>query len=446
MTKPVPQPAHAPRPQRDDDRSRRRFWRLWLLIAGLTLLAALFGRTAIVQAQLALGRRSLERGDWAAAREHFQAARAVDPKHGETHFWLARAARKSGDLEVLRTSIENARKHGFRDRERLAREWMLALAETGRIHEVERRLPEMLMRPGEDGPEICSAFVSGYCLRLQFEEALTVLEAWEADYPRDIRPHLHRGRIYAGNEKWPQAESAYARLLEMSPGHAEGLRGLAEAQRGQGRSAEAETTLRELIRRRPEDASGYVHLAELLFDRKDAEQALPLLLKAVELEPAKANSRVLLGKTLTALGRTNEAVEQLQPLVDAWPEDFASRYALAMALRGARRAAEAEDHFRTYAELQQSMPRLEELKRDVRLHPQSPDIRCELGLLVLRHISRSEGVAWLESALQFDAQHAGAHAALAEHYDKIGRRDLAEKHRRSARAATPPPTSGAPSA
>jgi hypothetical protein len=45
-----------------------------------------------------------------------------------------------------------------------------------------------------------------------------------------------------------------------------------------------------------------------------------------------------------------------------------------------------------------------------------------------------QGLIWLHSALQVDAEHAGAHRALAEHYESQARtdprfRELAEQHR-----------------
>lgn len=383
-----------------------------------------------VEYQLWRGRAELLRGNPSAAQVHFHHAERISPDKAETHFWLARTSRKAGDLEGVRRHLDEAQRLGYRDRDHLRREWWLVLAEAGHIRETEPFLAEMLTHPGEDGREICDAFATGYCMNLRFEEALALLDAWQADYPNDYRPHLRRGHIYAGNEQWTVAEAAFREAFRLAPDELDVHRGLARALMGLGKTDEAEHHLRIVLDREPTDADSLIKLARILRDRKEYTEAIALIRRVLDWEPENFDARLSLAKLLLAAGDAAEAVRQAGPLVELWPQDLESRYVLGNALRAAGRMKEAESHFRVHTELQRNWERLEELKRLVKQRPSDPELRYELGLLLLRHTNpRSEGVAWLQSVFQFEPDHQGAHRALAEHYEKIGQRELARRHR-----------------
>jgi tetratricopeptide (TPR) repeat protein len=55
-----------------------------------------------------------------------------------------------------------------------------------------------------------------------------------------------------------------------------------------------------------------------------------------------------------------------------------------------------------------------------------------VGELFLRNERITEGIRWLNSALEIDPKHAATHRTLAEHYEKTGQKDLAQKHRAQA--------------
>ena len=64
--------------------------------------------------------------------------------------------------------------------------------------------------------------------------------------------------------------------------------------------------------------------------------------------------------------------------------------------------------------------------------PTDPNPRREMGELFLRNERITEGIRWLNSALEIDPKHAATHRTLAEHYEKTGQKDLAQKHRAQA--------------
>jgi tetratricopeptide (TPR) repeat protein len=375
------------------------------------------------------GQKQLSQGHAEAALESFRDALRIDPDQPETHFWLARACRKTGDVEGVRRHLDESLRLGYEDPDRLHREWRLLLAETGRIREVEPYLAEMLTDPGEDAVEICDAFVRGYCLNLQFEPALTLLDAWESDYPHDFRPHFRRGRIHADNElQWGRAEAAYREALRRAPDNPDVHRDLGKTLLDLRKLEEAEHHLRQALQTNPADADALLALAMTLVEQEDHIAAATLLRRVLDQDPRNDAARLLLAKTALAADDAEEAIRQLTPLIELWPGDLKGRYCLAEALRAAGRLDEADAHFKAYSDLERNWQRMNQLKRIIPRRPNDPELRYEMGLLRLRHDSRIEGVAWLQSVFLYAPEHAGAHHALAEYYTKIGEPELARRH------------------
>ena len=218
---------------------------------------------------------------------------------------------------------------------------------------------------------------------------------------------------------------------------------MGEALYRDGKLDDADQALNEAVRLAPSDDAANLALAKVRFDRKDAAGAMALVEPVVARVPDNAEALVLLAKCLIEVKRPEDAAARLTPYVELWPVDFESRYPLAQALRAAGRTAEAQAHFEKYAELQRDVPRLEQLNREVRKDPDSIEIRYEFGWLMWKHISRMEGVVWLQSVLQRDPTHIGAHQALAEHYARIGDSLRSQQHRQAAERR--PVTSDPPS-
>ena len=418
-------------------------------VAGVLLafgvLAVFAARPALVAYHLRRGRVELGRQNVEAAGEHFQAAERIDPESAETHFWRARVSRKLGDLEGVREHLEKARQLGFEDQQRLKREWWLVLAETGRVRQVEQYLPEMLTSAGEDDLEICAAFATGFCLDMRFDEALVLLDAWEADYPKDFRPHLRRGQIYAGDHQWPTAAAAFRKALKLAPDDATVRRGLAEVLAQLGESEEAESHFRVAVREDPADVEALLGLAAVLKQRDSPAEAATFARRALEQKPHSFRAKLLLAELTLLEGDAERAVNLATPLVESWPRDLRSRYVLAEALRAAGRGGEAEAHAKTYAELQRHAQQVERtLRQRLHLRPDDAENRYQLGQYVLDYVSRAEGVSWLQSVLQYEPQHAGAHAALARYYEKVGDRELARRHRRGTAGSLPKGTEKGP--
>jgi predicted Zn-dependent protease len=412
---------------------RTRRWLIGgMLLVALGILIASTLKPARVYYALSQGHKALSKGQFPTALAEYQTAHDLDPKNSEVAFFLARVSRKLGDLDGVRKYLEESQSLGYSDQKRLEREWWLAIAASGRMADAEPRLAEMLMNPGEDGSEICDAFSKGYCLSLRFSEARRLLDAWSQEYPRDHRPYLRRAQIYAGDEKWGLAIKELREALQRAPHESSVQRELGRCLYKNEEMSEAAQQLQAVISREPSDVASLMTLAQIHFDQKEHRQALDELEKVIAMQPQDFPARLLMAKTHLAMGDAARAVAIAESLVSEWPEDFNAQYVLAQSLRSANRSEEAQRHFMIHGELNKNLARIEMLAREVKKHPSDPELRYELGVLLLRHVSRTEGAAWLESVFQYASTHTDAHRALADYYEKTGNPSLATQHRQIA--------------
>jgi Flp pilus assembly protein TadD len=300
----------------------------------------------------------------------------------------------------------------------------------GQIGAVEGKLSGLLRDAGEDGVEICEAFAQGYCINLQFEAALMLLEAWQTDFPQDYRPHLRRGRIFLeGNLKSSRAEDALREAVRLAPENAEVHRELGKALLTLRKLDEAEEHLRTALELNPGDELALLTLATTLHDRGDVEGARETARQLLKVNPKNDAGQVFLADLLIAAGEFDEAIQVLTPLVEQWPEDLKARYGLAKALQQSGRKEEAARHFQEYARLLESAEHMHNVHRQLESDLHNVELRYELGRLRLMHENHAEGAAWLQSVLLQNPDHQGAHQALAEYYAKIGDTQRERQHR-----------------
>jgi Tfp pilus assembly protein PilF len=75
-----------------------------------------------------------------------------------------------------------------------------------------------------------------------------------------------------------------------------------------------------------------------------------------------------------------------------------------------------------------------ELMQQVLKTPRSAPLRHEIGALFLRNGFTEDGLSWLRTALEQDPAYRPAHQALAEHYQRTGQPDKAERHRQAGKS------------
>jgi len=398
-----------------------------LLAVGLAIAAACFAPQLLTRYHLHRAQTAYEQRQWDQAREWLQAAAESDPTRAETQFLLARVYRKLAQPNQVTGHLDRARKLGFPEM-KLQREWWLMMAQAGQLLQVEHRLAGLLAEADQDGPEICEAFVNGYCLNLRFREALTLITAWEADWPESAEPHYQRGNLWFARSVWRDAEQSFRQTLAIED-RFDARHKLAQCLLQQHRTDQAEAEFRACLDRQPRHIPSLIGLANCLTGSMRIDEARDLFKQVVKLDADHFESRRVLGQLALSDNRPQDALRWLQPLAEKWPEDWSIAYLTAQALRDTGKQEEASRRFEMMRRAETSLDRLEELVEQIEQTPLDVEKRYQIGDMVLRFRSRKEGVAWLKSALLIDPAHQPARQALAQYYSTIGDEQLAKRYR-----------------
>lgn len=440
------QPAIARRSFRD-----RIFWATISLTA-VAAAAYATGLTGTIPRHLA--RSALQKRDVDSALDWLRVVGRVSPPSGETEFLLARARRKQGRLDDLRRHLKNAADLGY-PKDVLAREELLAQAQTGDITTIAPRLSRWLEEPGEDGAEICEAYANG-CLAIQrYDLAEMILKGWEESYPQDPAPHLLRGRAFERGENLRDAEAEYRAALGKQSRYLPAAfrlgRLLLDAQRVDEALAVFQV---ESDSRHP--APFWIGIAQCLLRLGRTGDARPYLTKAgaQSLETVRTDYQAAgesyefdeaaleLGRLELSEGHYAEAVPWFERALAHNAHDLDARYSRAIAWRSLGRDTDSQEEIQRVLRSRKALEEVGSLLERVASHADDVEARYRIGTLFLEHGSEMTGVFWLKSVLSYDPQHTAAHQSLANYYERLSQsqpefRTAAERHRKSASRPSP---------
>lgn len=406
--------------------------RLLLSATLLTVVVGCFAAVPLrVRYQLWQARRALSNRNAEQATEFLKSAERLEPDNGEIHFLLARAYRRQGRFDLVRHEIERAWQCGH-PTEILQREQWLALAQAGQMKEAEPHLQELLMNAGEDGPEICEAYVNGYLRLYRISPALRLLDAWQADFPDDPRPHFCRGVVWRHLRQRAKAAEEFNRALRIDPDDVESRLRLATVLAELHEFESAATEYAACLQQRPTDVGVLYGLAVCLRAEGKTAEAKTAFQRVLELAPDHFGAQFKMGQLALSENKVPEALDWLNAAVKQEPFNQAARYSLASALQANGQADAARPHFQYAAEADIKLEKVQLLMEVVAKQPDLVEPRHQVGAILLQYGSPAEAVGWLHSALQIDAGHEATHKLLADYYARQGDRTRADFHRRHA--------------
>jgi Tfp pilus assembly protein PilF len=405
------------------------------LVAGVLLMigwSPALREYRVYRARAAIqGRNGEQALDWLAPLSSAELERA------DVQFLLARAQRHAGRLADAARHLERAETLGY-PAEALHRERLLALAQAGNLTQAEPALGDLLLRPGDDGAEICEAYVAGYFLNYQMGAGLRLLEAWQRDYPRDPRPHVFRGKYFEHLMAWQDAAREYRRALDLESNSVETRRSLGLMLVALNEFSDAREQFERCLDRAPRDVAALVGRARCLHVAGRDEPARADLARALAIEPDAPEALAGLGEIELQAGNAADGAALLQRAAAGDPRNAEIRYALAGALQAAGDGAAAREHFQFVDEAHRAELKMHNAMQ-LLLAPsaqlRSADelkLRFEIGSLAIKYRDPVDGVAWLYSVLQIDPDYVPAHEMLGEYYATSGNPALSAEHLRKA--------------
>jgi len=400
----------------------------WVVVCACVVLTLLAGRLTVSWCSVRMADRALTRHDVVLAASWLHWARTINDENAEAHFLTARVSRRLGDSQGLQKHLKRAHQLGWPEL-RLQREWTLAQAQIGLLKQAEPHLENLLVNAGEDGAEICAAFVCGFVHHYQFQRAILLLDVWEKDFPDDSEPHLMRGRLHQRWRNWSAAETEYREALKRRSNDFDARCGLAEVLATQHKYEEAARHYSALLKGDPDNAvlmNGWADCQMHLGRPEDASAAYRKLLAN---DQNDCSARLGLGQMALEDRRYDEALSWLEPAAAACPRRPDVLYALAQALVAAGRREEAKQHFRYFDEANSALIKVSELMSHLVEYPNDLDARFEVGRLYMKYGTPAEGANWLKTVLAIAPNHQPTHALLEQYYDETHQAELAQQHR-----------------
>ena len=234
--------------------------------------------------------------------------------------------------------------------------------------------------------------------------------------PRDAGAYVQLGKSHRGEGRWPEAEAALRKALELDPQNGWARFELGALYQDQGRFVEAAAELGKTIALDGNNGWAHCQLGRIYRRQGRASDAEAALRRALELEPQNGEARFELGVICQDQCRFVEAAAELEKALASDPNHSEAHCQLGRIYRRQGRASESEAA----------------LRKALQLDPQNGWARFELGALYQDQCRFVEAAAELERALASDPNHSGLHCLLGGIYRRQGRASESEAALRKA--------------
>jgi tetratricopeptide (TPR) repeat protein len=225
-----------------------------------------------------------------------------------------------------------------------------------------------------------------------------------------------------------QAGEFYNRALELAPDNRDARVSVARVQLRQRNAAAAAAHYEWVLARRPDDTEATLGLAQCRIEAGQVLEAVPLIDRVLAREPSSNLAMSLRGRAAIENGDFAAAERWLRQAVHADSADAEAMHLLVTSLRAQRKDQEADELARRLEALQKDLRALTELMRTIGPQLADPGPCYEAGVIALRIGRTQQGLNLFQDALRRKGDHRPTHAALAAHYRRLGRLDLAEVH------------------
>ena len=132
---------------------------------------------------------------------------------------------------------------------------------------------------------------------------------------QDAEAHFELGNAYAETGRYPEAEQAFSRAIEIDPNHMDARSNLGVIYYKQGRLTEAEELFRQVLQQTPDDAEIHYNLGGALAAQQKLDEAVAEFIKASEADPELAQPYLGLGTVYQAQDKRDQAIEALQKYI-----------------------------------------------------------------------------------------------------------------------------------
>jgi predicted Zn-dependent protease len=404
-------------------------------LGAILLAAGLIAPQAWAWHQFRSAKKALSQYHPEEARESLTACEKVWFFSPNVHLLLSRAARQNGDLETAAQELHICQRLTGEATNETAFEWALLQASAGNLHEVDEYLQKLVNRAPEAGPLVWEALVEGYLRVYRNSDAMFCLDIWLKRHPDDVRALELRGLTLVTGRGVVRGTEDYRRVLDLDPTRRQTRWRLIEGLINLGSYEEAAENLEIYARGQPESPAVASRLARcyiLLNRREEARQLLDrMLAKHPDDGPClRVRGQFALTESSDATA-AQDAEGWMRRAAAILPDDYQTQWLLFETLRRQGKSDEANEQHKKAEAVKDRTERISDLRsRELAERPFDPALHYEMGVLLIRTGHADIGERWLHSSLGLDPNYKPAHAALADYYERTGKKALAEEHRK----------------
>jgi predicted Zn-dependent protease len=436
----------ATKPATETPPASRRWWNVALVVILLAIVGVavwmIYHHLNTWQG-IAEARAALARGDIKTAREQLEEAKKVYSDSDEITFLLAQAMRRDGDLVEAERTLNEAKRLGW-VKEAIDFEGTLLIVQKASqpstspnwplFEAKEPALREALRKKHPESANICEVLVPAAVARYEGGKAGYLLESWQKLQPESGRMWEWKGRLAELLRQRDRAVEAYTTALKHVPGLEQARLRLVVLLLDDNRLKEAEEQLAGLPAKSPDAPALRARLLVLKGDNPDeARRQLDALLAGSSND---AHLLHLRGKVELDADKAAEAEPFLEKAyrVDGYNAGLLEDYQKCLTAQG-KDAGKVQERL---AAVRKDEAQVAELIPATLDSPTDPAPRRQVGEALLRLRQYPESLGWLESARVVSPSDAATHTALANYFDSVGQKALAERHRNLAKAKPKP--------
>lgn len=280
--------------------------------------------------------------------------------------------------------------------------------------------------------ELIHALTRGYIADDDRRAALPLLNHWCALVPSDPQPFALRMALHRQEQRYDLALADGLTLLRLDPHNEKYPLDVAGLYISTADYYQAEKTARAILARQPRQRVARLRLADALRNTERYQEAATLLDALLAEESNDTGVLLSRGALYVQMGEAPRGIPLLEAVIQLDPRrQRTGRHQLALAYQEAGREADArrvERELRAINEIEQTADAADSQRKN-------PDVKVRYGQAALAGGKEAQGLDILGEVLEAHPDHAGAHAALADYFERIGRPERAADHRR--RAAGP---------
>jgi tetratricopeptide (TPR) repeat protein len=209
--------------------------------------------------------------------------------------------------------------------------------------------------------------------------------------PSDLSGWTLLGAALQQQRRWQEAEAAYRRGVDLDPGDARALLNLANLMATEGRSEEAMHGYRQAVRAEPSFCLGWIALGRITENAGHRKEAEGYYRKALA-----CNTDAAQATTIASFCESR-----------GWLEAAATNYAFGLKLDPTNAKLRLSAG-RNLLNLERYPPAVEQFREAVRLRPQSPELRIQLGEALGLWGHDSEALKEFREVLQSDPANVAA--------------------------------------